>query len=161
MSLVEQLHNEHKARLARMSVCRPNPPQPKPVVVLVKQARAFKPINPEPFYRSMWFYDLISPKNIEPRSAPTVLSIREAVCKYFGVRIADLESNRRYWGLVHPRQCAFYLARYHTSFSFPQIGRRFGDRDHTTVLHGVRQIEKKMLADWRVAYDIAHLEAML
>jgi chromosomal replication initiator protein len=63
--------------------------------------------------------------------------------------------------LVHPRQCAFYLARYHTSFSFPQIGRRFGDRDHTTVLHGVRQIEKKMLADWRVAYDIAHLEAML
>lgn len=160
MSLAQQLHNEHKARLARMSVHKPRP-APKPVVVAVRQPRGTKPVNPEPFYKSMWFYDLINPKNIEPKPDPTVLSIREAVCKYFRVRAADLESSRRYWGLVHPRQCAFYLARHHTGFSLPQIARRFGDRDHTTILHGVRQIEKKMMLDWRVAYDIAHLEAMI
>jgi chromosomal replication initiator protein len=107
----------------------------------------------------MWFYDLIEPN--APKAAPSVLTIRDVVCKYFSILPKDVESSRRQGALVYPRQIAFYLARVHTACSYPQIGRRFGDRDHTTIMHGVKRIEERVKADWTVAYDIAHLEAML
>lgn len=154
MSLVEQFASERKARLTRMSPS----PIPKPIPVLAKKAASS--IDPAPFYSQMWFYDLICPRPTVKRH-PTVLEIRDVVCEYFSVFPNEIESSRRQSALVYPRQIAFFLARHHTHYSYPQIARRFGDRDHTTIMHGCRRIESRMKDDWTVAYDIAHLEAML
>jgi chromosomal replication initiator protein len=58
------------------------------------------------------------------------------------VRIADLKSRRRSKTLVHPRQIAMYLCRELTDASYPEIGRHFGGKDHTTIIHACRQIGK-------------------
>jgi hypothetical protein len=157
MSLAAQYHAEHKARLARMGAVAP-----KPAIKIVskKPKKSIRPIDPAPFYRQMWFYDLVCPRKVEQEPL-TVLHIRDAVCKYFNVSTSDIESSRRQGAIVYPRQIAFFLARSRTDYSYPQIGRRFGNRDHTTIMHGCRRIEERMKADWTVAYDIAHLEEML
>jgi chromosomal replication initiator protein len=69
------------------------------------------------------------------------------VAARFHVRIADLKSRRRSKTLVQPRQIAMYLCRELTDSSFPEIGRQFGGKDHTTIIHGCRQIAKALEAD--------------
>lgn len=152
MSLIEQYAAERRARLVRLGTVK------RPTAKFVPK-KIVEPIDPEPFYPQMWFYDLTNPS--ESKQPPSVLSIRDAVCRYFGVLPIEVESSRRQGAVVYPRQIAFYLARIHTPYSYPQIGRRFGDRDHTTIMHGVRKIQLQMKTDWRVAYDIAHLEKMI
>ena len=61
--------------------------------------------------------------------------------KHFGVNRGDLLSSRRNRSIVRPRQIGMYLAKSLTARSLPEIGRRFGGRDHTTVLHAIRKIE--------------------
>jgi hypothetical protein len=160
MSLVEQYAAERKARLVRLGAIRT---KPDIKLVSVKVApKPIEPIDPAPFYPQMWFYDLIAPRKIRPKDqCLTVLSIRDAVCRYFKILPNEVESSRRQGALVYPRQIAFWLARTHTPYSYPQIGRRFGDRDHTTIMHGCRRIEARMKTEWEVAYDVAHVEAML
>ena len=68
--------------------------------------------------------------------------IQEAVSARFHVKIADLKSRRRSKTLVHPRQIAMYLCRELTDASYPEIGRHFGGKDHTTIIHAYRQITK-------------------
>ena len=68
--------------------------------------------------------------------------IQEAVAAWFHIKIADLKSRRRSKTLVHPRQIAMYLCRELTDSSFPEIGRLFGGKDHTTIIHACRQITK-------------------
>src|SRR5918995_5918034 len=68
--------------------------------------------------------------------------IQEAVCALFHVKITELKSRRRSKTLVHPRQIAMYLCRELTDASFPEIGRLFGGKDHTTIMHACRQILK-------------------
>jgi chromosomal replication initiator protein len=62
---------------------------------------------------------------------------------------------------VRPRQIAMYLAKVMTPRSLPEIGRRFGNRDHTTVLHAVRKIEEMARADYALAQEIELLKRML
>jgi chromosomal replication initiation ATPase DnaA len=71
---------------------------------------------------------------------PTVGRITREVCRYFNIPKTDLISSRRTKNLVIPRQVAMYLAKTLTLKSLPEIGRRMGDRDHTTVLHAVRKM---------------------
>jgi chromosomal replication initiator protein len=68
--------------------------------------------------------------------------IQEAVAAWFHIKIADLKSRRRSKTLVHPRQIAMFLCRELTDASFPEIGRLFGGKDHTTIMHACRQIVK-------------------
>jgi chromosomal replication initiator protein len=68
--------------------------------------------------------------------------IQEAVAACFHIKIVDLKSRRRSKTLVHPRQIAMYLCRELTDASFPEIGRLFGGKDHTTIMHACRQIMK-------------------
>jgi chromosomal replication initiator protein len=63
--------------------------------------------------------------------------------------------------VVRPRQIAMYLAKSLTLRSLPEIGRRFGGRDHTTVLHAVRKIEGMVVKDQELATEIDHLKRML
>jgi chromosomal replication initiator protein len=68
--------------------------------------------------------------------------IQEAVAARFHVKVSDMKSRRRSKTLVHPRQIAMYLCRELTDSSFPEIGRHFGGKDHTTIIHACKQITK-------------------
>lgn len=81
------------------------------------------------------------------RHVVTVADIQEIVAKRFHVKITDLKSKRRTKTLVHPRQVAMYLSRELTDASFPEIGREFGNKDHTTVMHAYRQVQKALETD--------------
>jgi len=87
--------------------------------------------------------------------------IKEAVCENFSLRPEVLLSERRQKELVHARQIVMYLAKNNTSRSLPEIGRWLGNRDHTTVLHGVRSIENKRQTDPDIAARVVMLERRL
>jgi chromosomal replication initiator protein len=73
--------------------------------------------------------------------------IEEAVATRFHVKISEMKSRRRSKTLVHPRQIAMYLCRELTDASFPEIGRHFGGKDHTTIIHACKQIARAKEAD--------------
>ena len=73
--------------------------------------------------------------------------IQEAVCAQFHVKMTELKSRRRSKTLVHPRQIAMYLCRELTDASYPEIGRQFGGKDHTTIIHACRQVTKAKETD--------------
>jgi chromosomal replication initiator protein len=73
--------------------------------------------------------------------------IQEVVSNWFHVKISDLKSRRRSKTLVHPRQIAMYLCRELTDASYPEIGRHFGGKDHTTIIHACRQVTKARESD--------------
>lgn len=78
----------------------------------------------------------------EPKQRIKVDDILRVVSRHYGVSRGDLLSQRRHRSVVWPRQIGMYLAKRLTSRSLPEIGRRFGNRDHTTVLHAIRKIDK-------------------
>ncbi|MBN9669218.1 chromosomal replication initiator protein DnaA [Roseibium aggregatum] len=96
----------------------------------------------------------------EPRSIK-VEEIQQVVCKHFSVTKADLLSSCRARTLVRPRQIAMYIAKVVTGRSLPEIGRRFGNRDHTTVLHAVRKIEDMANKDKALAQEIELLKRLI
>ncbi|SON53542.1 Chromosomal replication initiator protein DnaA [Hartmannibacter diazotrophicus] len=87
--------------------------------------------------------------------------IQRIVSKHFNVSKQDLLSSRRTRSIVWPRQIAMYLAKSMTPRSLPEIGRRFGGRDHTTVLHAVRKVEDIVQNDDTIAQEIEILRRML
>jgi len=90
----------------------------------------------------------------------TVDEIQRRVADYFNIRLSDLLSARRARAVARPRQVAMYLAKQLTSKSLPEIGRQFGGRDHTTVMHAVKRIEELRQTDSVLEEDIQHLERM-
>lgn len=92
--------------------------------------------------------------------AVTVASIQREAADFFGIGLRDLLSDRRAPNVAGPRQVAMWLAKTHTSHSLPAIGRLFR-RDHTTVQHAVRQVEKRAATDPQLAAQIQALEARL
>ena len=102
--------------------------------------------------------DLVRPA--DPRRI-RVEDILRIVAKHYGVSRADLLSSRRTANVVRPRQIAMYLAKTLTLRSLPEIGRRFGGRDHTTVLHAVRKIEGLVQGDKGLADEIEVLKRQL
>jgi len=96
----------------------------------------------------------------EPRKVK-IEDIQKLVATHFNVSRADILSSRRSASVVKPRQIAMYLAKVLTLRSLPEIGRRFGGRDHTTVLHAVRKIEGAVNADAMLKDDVELLKRML
>ncbi len=84
----------------------------------------------------------------------TVDEIQKATAEHFLLKQADLLCERRTRAIARPRQLAMYLAKTLTTRSYPDIGRRFGGRDHTTVLHAVRRIEQLKAEDPSIAADV-------
>ena len=99
----------------------------------------FPPL-PFPPMKAPWF----SIEGVRATAPLRVSEIKEAVCAAFSVDIVDMTSARRTARVVQPRQVAMYLSKVLTGRSLPEIGRHFGGRDHTTVLHAVRKIEAKV-----------------
>ena len=87
----------------------------------------------------------------------TIDEIQRKTADYYGLKLADLLSPRRAREVARPRQVAMYLAKKLTPRSLPEIGRRFGGRDHTTVMHGVKRIEELRVADTELNSDVAKL----
>ena len=96
-----------------------------------------------------------------PERRITVDEIQKTVADHFNLKQADLLSERRTRSVARPRQIAMYLCKQNTTRSYPDIGRRFGGRDHTTVLHGVRKIEELMPKDDQIARDVEALTRKL
>jgi len=87
--------------------------------------------------------------------------IEEAVAERFHVKIADMKSRRRSKTLVHPRQIAMYLCRELTDASFPEIGRHFGGKDHTTIIHACKQIAKAKATDGALNSTLESLKSQI
>ena len=85
-------------------------------------------------------------------AGPSVEAIQDAVCEAFAITVDELLSPSRAARLVWPRQVAMYLARENTNLTFPDIGRRFGGRNHTTVMHAVKRTADRLATD-REAFE--------
>ena len=148
MSLAESYHAAHKERLARLSP----PPKPKPV-----------PVRPAPAslavdagWDSMWFYDLVSVRPY-PSNQISVRDIQSAVAEHYGITVKNILSHRRTWNFVLPRHVAMYLTSKLTLRSSAEIGRMFGRRDHSTVLHAKRKISALAETDSTLFASIAQI----
>ncbi len=86
------------------------------------------------------------------------VNIKKKVCKYFNIKIADIESSKRVRTLAYPRQIAMYLCRELTSKSLPEIGENFGGRDHTTVLHACKKITEELKSNDELKKIISDLQ---
>ncbi len=84
----------------------------------------------------------------------TIDEIQRKVSDHYNIRMTDMHSARRARNVARPRQVAMYLAKQLTARSLPEIGRKFGGRDHTTVMHAVRKIEELMTDDAQIAQDV-------
>ena len=91
----------------------------------------------------------------------TVEEIQRKVSEHYNIRLSDMIGPKRLRTYARPRQIAMYLAKQMTSRSLPEIGRRFGGRDHTTVMHGVKRIEELMAKDSQIADDLELLRRAL
>ncbi|MBX9621415.1 MAG: chromosomal replication initiator protein DnaA [Alphaproteobacteria bacterium] len=91
----------------------------------------------------------------------TIDEIQKKVAEYYSIRLSDMHSPRRARTVARPRQVAMYLTKILTTRSLPEIGRKFGGRDHTTVLHAVKKIEELMGEDKTICEDIELLRRTL
>ncbi|MEJ1979006.1 MAG: chromosomal replication initiator protein DnaA [Acetobacteraceae bacterium] len=91
----------------------------------------------------------------------TIEEIQKKVAEHWNIRLADMSSARRARAVARPRQVAMYLAKQLTSRSLPEIGRKFGNRDHTTVMHAVARVTEIMGVDAGFAEDVELLRRML
>lgn len=99
-------------------------------------------------------------QGVEPRRIK-IEDILRIISRHFGVSKGDLLSQRRHRSVVWPRQIGMYLAKQLTHRSLPEIGRRFGNRDHTTVLHAIRKIEGVIAGDAGLRDEIDELKKLL
>jgi hypothetical protein len=156
VSLLERLHSDHKARLARIKAAahRREIAEEKPMLVYQEPPAivALDPTEPTPVPEHSepvpWRKELIS----------TIMRIKLAVLDdYPGVTLTDIDSRRRESTVVRARHIAMYLIKNKTLKSLPEIGRRFGGRDHTTVLHGIKKVERMIKSDDAFA---AHVDSI-
>jgi chromosomal replication initiator protein len=91
----------------------------------------------------------------------SVEAVQKLVAGYYQVRVADLKSSRRQKVIVRPRQIAMYLCRKHVGASYPELGSRFGDKDHTTVMSACRKVEGMLKTDLTLRKQVLDLERQL
>ena len=91
----------------------------------------------------------------------TVEEIQRKVAEHYNIRLSDMIGPKRLRVIARPRQVAMYLAKQMTTRSLPEIGRRFGGRDHTTIMHGVRKVEELRTNDSQLAEDLDLLRRLL
>ena len=91
----------------------------------------------------------------------TIEEIQRRVAEHYNIRLSDMIGPKRVRTIARPRQIAMYLAKHLTPRSLPEIGRRFGGRDHTTIMHGVRKIEEMMATDSQLCDDLQMLRRQL
>lgn len=91
----------------------------------------------------------------------SVEEIIKKVCVHFNVNMKDIKSSKRLKAVVLPRQVAMYLARQLTSSSYPEIGDKFGGKDHSTIIHAIRKVEKLMEENYQLRQTVENLRSAL
>lgn len=91
----------------------------------------------------------------------TIHEIQKKVATYFDIKISDMTSSRRMRNIARPRQIAMYLAKQLTTRSLSEIGRKFGGKDHTTIMHGIKRIDELSKSDPEVKEDVHKITQML
>jgi chromosomal replication initiator protein len=91
----------------------------------------------------------------------TVEAIQKLVAEHYNLKISDLKSPRRHKVLTVPRQIAMFLCRKHVKSSFPELGMKFGGKDHSTVVHAVQKIQKLLQKDITLKNEISSLEKQI
>lgn len=98
---------------------------------------------------------------VEKNKEITVEEIQKVVAQHFGLKVVDLKSPKRLKALVLPRQVAMYLSRQLTPQSFPEIGEKFGGKDHSTIIHAIKKIEKLLEEDFQLRTTVDNLKKSL
>jgi len=101
--------------------------------------------------------DVLKDILVEQNKEVTVEAIQKIVSNHFHIKTSEIKSSKRLKNLVLPRQIAMYIARKLTSCSFPEIGSKFGGKDHSTIIHAIKKIEKKMEEDIQLKSTIEKL----
>ncbi len=101
--------------------------------------------------------DILKDILIEQNREISIESIQKTVANHFNIKTAELKSSKRLKTLVLPRQVAMYISRKMTSSSFPEIGNRFGGKDHSTIIHAIKKIEQKMEEDIQLKTTVERL----
>lgn len=167
-----EMHNAHKARMARMAAAVARRERQVAAAMVEEEAEENRAqvqilearLVDEIVTIEPWFYPpaiKIADPVIEwhgPRM-PKVEEIQRKTAEHYGVKRFDIISQRRTANIVRPRQVAMYLTKQLTLRSLPDIGRRFGGRDHTTVLHAVKKMERLVAVDAALASTIAAIRA--
>ena len=91
----------------------------------------------------------------------TIEEIQKKVSEHFNIKLSEMFSPRPARSVARPRQIAMYLCKQLTSRSLPEIGRKFGNRDHTTVMHAVRKVDELMSIDTSISDDVEMLRRTL
>ena len=166
--LQAELHQAHKARQQRFAAAAERHTWNKkarseakavsveaPVVETPKAPEKPDPIKTMPSIaqpaKPLWF------NVVDDGPLPTLENITRVVAQKYGCKVSDIKSARRTAQVVRPRHIVFYLAKILTEKSFPQIGRFIGGRDHSTALHGYRQIAHLITMDSALAQKIETL----
>lgn len=98
---------------------------------------------------------------VEKNRELTIEEIQKTVAAHFNIKVTDIKSPKRLKALVLPRQIAMYLSRQLTSMSFPEIGDRFGGKDHSTIIHAIKKIEALQDNDFQIRSTISALKNSL
>lgn len=132
------------------------PPEPTPVLSYTEHIAEW--INRQ---RERYNMEVAISSDAPLPSKPSVAQIQRACSLHLEVSLVDLNSARRTAFIVRARQIGMYLAKVLSSRSLPEIGRKFGNRDHTTVLHAVRKIGRAIENDPDMAEDVAKIKAII
>jgi chromosomal replication initiation ATPase DnaA len=163
-----ELHNAHKARLQRIAAAaaRLNPRTEREFSAVLNSVENVAEPKPEweeqqiERHKKNWF-SIVSACKVAKDGSPTIRSIQLATCEFYGVKLNDLLSVRRTAIVMRPRQVSMYLAKELTGLSTIRIGRATGNRDHTTVIHAHRKVEKMLGSDAQFASQVAEIKARL
>lgn len=165
-SIVQEMQRAHKARLQRIkdaAIGKPAPPviADDPMVAILESAIEAQPTW-EDRQKAHWFSIVESGPIPRPvRRWPTIMEIQRAVCLHYGVSRRDMLAPGRHKSIALARQIAVYICRRTTIHSLPELGRRFGGRDHTTQIHAVKKIRRMMEADPAFAAEVEAIIASL
>ncbi len=153
-----RLAREHAERRRRLSPSAPRDVKPVvPVVEIVTKAAVAAVEAGIGALPQEALLDTVS----EYPEAFRVKLIQRAVAREFDIGVPELLSRRRMAKIVFPRQIAIFIAKDLTVFSLPELGRRFGDLDHTTVLHAIRKIDLLVRKDAKFANKIGQIKTQI
>jgi len=169
VSVIESLHQAHKARLKRFAArSAPQRETPAPSRILpaiagidLKARRIPSRYPPDRDYERAWAIVIMGLNDELPLRRPRMIEIQRATAHDFNVSVNELLSGQRLRKVVLPRHVAMYLAKELTLKSYAGIGRAFADRDHSSVVHAVKGIERRLDRDADLADRVARIRCEL
>jgi Bacterial dnaA protein helix-turn-helix len=160
MSVIESLHQAHKARLKRLSArSAPQRETPAPsrvaAILDLKAKRIPSRYLLDRDYERAWATVIMGLDNELPPRRPRIVEIQRATARHFDITVNEMLDDQRIRKLAMPRHAAMYLVKQLTLKSFAEVGRAFAGRDHSTVVHAVNGIKARLQFDGELAHHIA------